>query len=1665
VTAVLVVHDGAEWLPRTLAALAGSDRRPDLVVAVDAGSSDRSAVLLDTAVGSTPSHVVDAVVTGSRRDGFGASVARGLAVADSLLAEAAPESDRQDGQGRRDGDDGRGAAPVRRPEEWVWLLHDDSAPEPDALDELLAVVRASPTLAVAGCKQVEWDDPARLLEVGATVSSGGRRITDVTAGDIDQGQHDTRGDVLLVSTAGMLLRRSVLEHVGGFDDAIPLVGDDVDLCMRVRRAGHRVAVVPTAAVRHVAALERGVRPADALHSSLARRTGAPAPRAGGRTGGLESARRRHWLHVRLVQAPALLLPLLWVWVLLAAPVRALVWLLRARPGRALAELDAVVRLVGGSWRVVSSRWRSRRSRVVPASALRPLQRSRGQMLREDLDAWRARRSLGRGDAGQDESSDVPLAALESGPVDEDLIDLDLGAGGPVRRLLAHPLTYLVPLLTLLGALPLVRDVLRPVEVDAAGAEVVLADPTAGLTAVELASRALTGWRDVGLGVVGAADPATAVWATLTGTTSLLTRLSLDGATLGDARGAVVLLGPLLGLLLAYPVLRRLMRSRAAGAAAATTWALLPWTGLLGVLHAGDLVVHVLLPVLLAALAGCLGPRPVRSAAATGLLSAVVVALSPATWPVLVVVAVLVGVVGGSRSLASWRACLPLVGVAAPALVWLAWLPAVRRDARVLLLDPAGVDPTTVALPASGDVFRRAASVDDVLRGDVSLTPDPVPVLALAVLVLLALAVVVGLLLLVAGLARARVPAAWCALLAAAAAAAVGVLAVVVERATGSPASVPVSAAVLALAVVVGLLVRDLHDPDRPDPRHDVRERRVLAAAVRGAAPVVVASLVLGSLAVGLLVDPDRPVAGLPSPALVGAQSPQATRTLLLEAGSGGRQDRDGATAVADDVVSWRVTAGQPGPGQASVASDLARPDEPGRPGERRLADAVASLLGDGSAPGAEVAARLARFGVGWVVVGGSADVDIALAQRAGLVRTSVEDERTTWRVDSTEAGPVPARARLVGPTGEDLGPVDLRGALGSVPTEPVPTPSAGAATDDVGPADRVVVDTTTSSADGDDGAGTVQVPDGGPGRVLVLADNARTGWRATVSGAPLTTTTVDGWAQGFLLPAGAAEVDLAAPMSPPRTTTVSAVVVLVLLALLLWPGSRPNRRLEGGRRLVAPPTRRSTRVRQRVTRTIGAVVAVAVTSGALLLGTGTGSGPGVLQLDRQVRAALAGTGAGQVVGDRVARLVDGLPVDGDPLVTAATVTLAAAGSLSTCAAPGDDDAAGAAAQPSGAGVGAVRGLTSQAEAEGDARGLRLSACPTTATSSWTLLRGTGVGQQATLLLANPGETGAVVDVLLGGPDGPVETPSSTGLLVGPGDRTEVRLDALAPDLPAVIARVEARQGTVAVTATDTGLVGLVPQGGDSQPAQVVPAAELVVPGVLVPEDGVAQLLVGAVGEVPAVVGVRAVPVGGGDPVDVTGSELIVAPAGGVVEADLSDLATGTWALHIVADSPVVASATWTSQRDGDPAEGLTGVPVDRAWAQAVPAEPAWTTPVRLPLSALAGRLVAPTYLTLSLVAGGEEAGEARLQVLDADSRELTALPVELPAGGAPVDVALGDLLDGVDAEAVDSLVVRSATGVHIGMRASVTDPDGPLVAATSVPGAPPAPETVRLLRR
>ena len=137
--------------------------------------------------------------------------------------------------------------------EWVWILHDDANPEPGALLGAADAAAETHDADIFGPKLREWPSLRRLLELGVTISATGRRETGLERGEYDQGQHDEVREVLAVNTAGMLVRREVLEQLGGFDTELPLFATDIDFGWRAAAAGHRTLVVPQAVAFHAEA--------------------------------------------------------------------------------------------------------------------------------------------------------------------------------------------------------------------------------------------------------------------------------------------------------------------------------------------------------------------------------------------------------------------------------------------------------------------------------------------------------------------------------------------------------------------------------------------------------------------------------------------------------------------------------------------------------------------------------------------------------------------------------------------------------------------------------------------------------------------------------------------------------------------------------------------------------------------------------------------------------------------------------------------------------------------------------------------------------------------------------------------------------------------------------------------------------------------------------------------------------------------------------------------------------------------------------------------------------------------------------------------------------------------------------------------------------------------
>ncbi|MGW2595311.1 glycosyltransferase [Streptomyces sp. NPDC001515] len=1032
VTAVLVSHDGARWLPDALAGLLGQERPVQNAVAADTGSADDSARLVTEALGA------DRVLHLARRTSFGTAVDEASRTAGVLTPDDLPYLKRPSGwdpvtRTWRDDAYDLPELPHGEPVQWLWLLHDDCAPEPDALAEMLRVVDEDPHAAIVGPKLRGWYDRRQLLEVGVSIANSGRRWTGLDRREQDQGQHDQVRTVLSVSTAGMLIRRDVWEELGGFDRRLPLMRDDVDLCWRAHRAGHRVLVAPDAVLRHAEASARERRPIDCAGRSVAN------PHRVDKAGAV---------YTMLANTPGKRLPWVLLRLVLGTLLRTLAYLVGKVPGQALDEVAGLLGTLLRPGRILGAR-RSRGKGAVDQAELRGLFPAPGATVRATVEQVAG--NLGGGSDA--DSGGSRHGAVESGPGGDDADYLEIDQFARLKKIGRKPgpvlfavllLVSLVACRGLLGGGALAGGALLPAPADVS----------------DLWGRYADGWHTVGTGGTQTAPPYLAVLS------------ALSALFLGSTGFALTLLlvcsVPLAGLT-AYFVSRPLLPSRLLRAWASIAYAFLPAaTGALATGRLGTAVLAVLLPLIARTAVSAHGMRATgdargswRATWAYTLLLTLAMAFTPIVWPLAVVLGL--GVLALRRNDITAYALRFAAAVGTPLLVLAPW-------SLSLLASPSSFLKEAGLETGSGD----ASALD--LLGISPGGPKAAGGVLLLGIVLAALAA------LLRSERRFAVRTAW-------AAALVGLVFAALANGSGwaGPATLVYGAALIAAALVGADGARVRVAEQSFGWRQPVAALIALAAA---AAPVLAAAGWMIGGAAGPLERRDP----VQVPAFVAEESGtrDQPRTLVL----------GGTTS---DLVEYTLVRGS---GARLGDAELA---ESGG-GNSHLDKVVANLV---AGSGADQGSQLSGFAIRYVLVrdGAPKQMSRLLDATPGLSRLSQLDGSALWRVDRRQV----ARVMIVPAAAAD---------------EPLPVES--------GPVEA-----------------HTEIPAGAEGRTLRIAEAADPGWQATLDGRTLDRKTVDGWAQGFALPAegGTLSLTYETPLTH-RAWIWAQIFLAVVLVVMALPGRR-----------------------------------------------------------------------------------------------------------------------------------------------------------------------------------------------------------------------------------------------------------------------------------------------------------------------------------------------------------------------------------------------------------------------------------------------------------------------------------------------------------------------------
>jgi hypothetical protein len=145
--------------------------------------------------------------------------------------------------------------------QWICLLGPDTAVRPFAFERMIGYLKNHPDTGAVAPRLVDASGRTQascrrfptlrdaLFEMTGLPRLFPKRF--IPRWKMPDFPHDAIREVEQPEATCLMIRRSILERVGGLDGRFPLFFNDVDWCRRIRMAGSKIAFLPDAVVAHV----------------------------------------------------------------------------------------------------------------------------------------------------------------------------------------------------------------------------------------------------------------------------------------------------------------------------------------------------------------------------------------------------------------------------------------------------------------------------------------------------------------------------------------------------------------------------------------------------------------------------------------------------------------------------------------------------------------------------------------------------------------------------------------------------------------------------------------------------------------------------------------------------------------------------------------------------------------------------------------------------------------------------------------------------------------------------------------------------------------------------------------------------------------------------------------------------------------------------------------------------------------------------------------------------------------------------------------------------------------------------------------------------------------------------------------------------------------------
>lgn len=142
------------------------------------------------------------------------------------------------------------------PADYFFILNPDATIYPGCLEMLQKRMESEPQLAAASPMVYQSSDK-RIWDAGGEINWKNGQTPHIGDGQLDTGQFDTKAYTARMNGCAMLVRKSVLQTVGLFDESYFLYFEETDWSVACLNAGYKLGFVPQAKAYHAASAATG----------------------------------------------------------------------------------------------------------------------------------------------------------------------------------------------------------------------------------------------------------------------------------------------------------------------------------------------------------------------------------------------------------------------------------------------------------------------------------------------------------------------------------------------------------------------------------------------------------------------------------------------------------------------------------------------------------------------------------------------------------------------------------------------------------------------------------------------------------------------------------------------------------------------------------------------------------------------------------------------------------------------------------------------------------------------------------------------------------------------------------------------------------------------------------------------------------------------------------------------------------------------------------------------------------------------------------------------------------------------------------------------------------------------------------------------------------------